>query len=105
MQNITEYPGESPDPPLFSYDSYGKDENGKLYHSRYKMWIPRDIAYTQTFIELEAFRSGRTVEDGGLGKYGHLVECVNLLWNYGGKSRIEWNPWIEQLLQEACDNH
>ena len=104
-QHITEYPGNSPDPPLFHYDSWGKDEKGNLYHSRYKIWVPRRIAYTQTHIELEAFRAGRTVEEGGLGKYGHLYECVNLLWNYGGKERIEWNPWLVKLLEEACDNH
>lgn len=102
---ITEQPGESPNPPLFQYDSYGYDEKGNLYHSTYGMWLERDIEYTDTYIELECFRAGRKVEEGGLGKYGHLVQCVNLLWNYGGKERVEWNPWIQKLLEEACDHH
>lgn len=102
---ITRHDGESPNPPVFDYDYYGRDEDGNLHHSLYGAWWPRSQAIDRLYIELECFREGRTPEEGGLGKYGHLVECVELLWNHSGKQRVEWNPWIEKMLQECCETY
>jgi hypothetical protein len=102
--NITEQPGESPNPPLFDYDTWGLDGDGKLHHSLYGHWWPRNLEIDQTFIELECYREGRTIEEGGLGKYGHLREAVDALWNREGKTAVEWNPWLEKMMEEACEH-
>jgi hypothetical protein len=100
---ITYFPGESPDPPKFDYDEWGRDENGELYHTRYGFNWPRVIDIDAIYIELECFREGRAVEEGGLGRYGHLQEAITLLWNWGGKERIQFNPWFDKTLEEACN--
>ncbi len=101
---ITEQPGESPDPPLFDYDTWGRDENGNLHHSLYSHWWPRSEKIDRTFIELECYREARSVEEGGLGRYGHLMEAIDALWNSGGRNNVEINPWVERILEMACEN-
>lgn len=100
---IIQQPGDSPKPPSFDYDFWGRDENGNIFHSVYGFYWPRSKDIDQTYIELECFREGRTVEQGGLGKWGHLREAVDCLWNRDGKQKVEWNPWLEKLLEEACE--
>lgn len=100
---ITPMQGESPDPPNFDYDVWGKDQDGEIWHQLYGLWWPKS-RHTRTDIELLCFRSGHKEEDGGLGTYGHLVEAVNLLWNSSGKEHVEWNPWLEKMLEECCGN-
>lgn len=101
---ITEHPGLSPKPPSFDYNSYGTDSNGNIYHELYGKWWPSAGNYKLIDIELACFREGRTEAQGGLGKYGHLRECVDLLWNKGKKEAVQWNPWLEKLLEEGCEN-
>jgi len=107
---IIERSGESPSPPPWDYDAWGEDADGEIYHKLYGTWWERRIQYTRLFIELECFRVGRKEEDGGLGKYGHLRECVELLWRRDEKGKllkdpkVEWNEWVEKMLEEAC-NH
>lgn len=102
---ITRQPGESPRPPSWDYDFWSRDEDGNIYHSLYGFDWPANKGIDRIYVELECFREGRTVEQGGLGKFGHLQECVELLWNHGGKQRVEWNPWMSQMLQECCETY
>jgi len=97
--------GLSPKPPLFDYDSWGLDENGGIYHELYGEWWDGKIGYTRLDIELSAFIRGLTPEEGGMGKYEHLRECIDLLWNTGGKNVVEWNPWLEKMLEESCEHN
>lgn len=102
---IHRQPGLSPKPPLFDYDSWGQDESGNIYHELYSEWWDAKIAYTQLDIELSAYIRGLKPEEGGLGKYQHLRECVDLLWNSDGRNIVEWNPWLEKMLEESCEHN
>lgn len=115
QSEIIEQSGESPNPPkgptkghCWDYDAWGTDSDGNIYHSLYGVWWERSTLYSKLDIELECFRVGRSEEDGGLGKYGHLRECVELLWrtDANGKPlknpKVEWNEWVDKMLEEAC---
>lgn len=57
-------------------------------------------------IELWCFKYAWPVEKGGLGRYGHAVNCINLLWNYkGSPTPVVWTPWVEYGLKHACENN
>ena len=51
-------------------------------------------------LELFCFREGRTPDEGGLGRYGHCRNAINIIW---GES-IVWNPWLERQLESLCEN-
>lgn len=62
---------------------------------------------TELTIELYCFKRDRSIEAGGLGKFGHLRRAVDLLWNNPSKPTSRgfiWSPWSEELLEEACLN-
>jgi hypothetical protein len=101
---ITRMPGDSPNPPMFDYDAWGQDNEGNIYHELYGRWWSREVNATRDDIELWAFKEELGPEDGGLGKYQHLREFIDLTWNADGKTIVEWNPWLEKLLEEACSN-
>ena len=55
-------------------------------------------------IELFAYRQGRTVSQGGLGKFGHLKSAIDLIWNSGKSSReFIWSPAAEEILRAYCE--
>lgn len=54
-------------------------------------------------VEAEAFRLGRTVEQGGLGRFEHLRKWLSLCWP-GEVMPHRWNPWTERTLQELCSD-
>lgn len=63
------------------------------YGIRFNAPIPLSI------MELFCFRKRHSIDQGGLGRYGHLREFVRIMWpNY------KWNPWSEWMIQEACEN-
>jgi len=102
---ITEQPGESPKPPSWDYDCWGKDQYGNIYHELYRKWWPLALGYRLSDIELECFLEGRTVERGGLGKYQHAKNAVDLLWNHDPKNPgFIWTPEAEKMTMEACRN-
>ena len=50
-------------------------------------------------IELYCFREGRTIEQGGLGRFEHFKRAVNMIW-----PNMDWNPWLEMQLESLCEN-
>lgn len=59
-------------------------------------------------IELFCFRTGRTVDQGGLGKPEHFWRAVYLLWGLnnpaGNRTKIFIrNPWSEEMINDACE--
>ena len=53
-------------------------------------------------IELWCFKYDWPVEKGGLGRYGHAHNAIDLLWNYeGSPTPITWTPWLEQMIETA----
>lgn len=56
-------------------------------------------------IELTAYRLGRTPEQGGLGKYRHLRNVIDMLWNRPGSPvKWVWTPWAERFMRAACEH-
>ena len=50
-------------------------------------------------VELYCFRNGRTPEEGGLGRFQHFRNAVDILW-----PETKWNPWLERQLESLCEN-
>ena len=102
---ITEESGVSPNPPRWDYEAFGKDKSGKLYHRRYGQWFPRSLDIDLLHIELECFRVGLTVEDGGLGMYAHAKNAINLLFNWDKDEEpgFIWTPESELFIERACE--
>ncbi len=57
---------------------------------------------SQLDIEVLAFRTGITVEQGGLGKAEHFRRIVRALWPKGSSKEFIWHPWADEMLEEAC---
>ncbi len=56
-------------------------------------------------MNLKAFRDGRTPKEGGLGKLGHYINCVDLLWNEDhSRMKFDWHPWAMDFAKAACEN-
>tara|TARA_R100000152_G_scaffold20685_2_gene15260 strand:- start:576 stop:2255 length:1680 start_codon:yes stop_codon:yes gene_type:complete len=58
-------------------------------------------------MELHAFLHDRGPEQGGLGKFEHFKNAVDLLWNDPQKPASRnfiWSPWAEDMIYEACEN-
>jgi len=64
-----------------------------------------DYLTDQLTVECYAFRTGRTKRQGGLGKFQHFKNIVDLLWNNPElkcHKRFVWNSWNEQFFRNAC---
>lgn len=56
-------------------------------------------------IELAAFKRGITVEQGGLGKLQHFINCVDALFNHEESlMRFDWNPFAMRIFEAACEH-
>lgn len=51
-------------------------------------------------LELYCFRTSRTLEQGGLGKYRHFRNACSIIL-----PKLKWNPWLEAMIQSLCDDH
>lgn len=58
-----------------------------------------DHPVSQLELELWCFREGRTPEQGGLGRYQHCVNAINIIW-----PKTIWNPWLERQIESLCEN-
>lgn len=56
--------------------------------------------YGDVDIELYCFKIRHSIENGGLGRYGHFKNIVHLLW-----PKYVWTPWSEPKFRSLCDNH
>lgn len=60
----------------------------------------------QLALHMLCYRIGHTPEFGGLGKFGHMKEGVDLMWNdpeSGSMVRFVWNTWANKMLIKACE--
>ena len=65
-----------------------------------------DFKKDQLAIHMLCYRIGHTPQFGGLGKFGHMKEGVDLLWNdpdSGSMIRFVWNTWANKMLIKACE--
>ncbi len=73
---------------------------------------------TPATIELEMFYRGITPEQGGLGRYGHMHNAIDLLYNEPRRQAAQarnlpyevrrddlliWNDWSELMIRTFCD--
>lgn len=59
----------------------------------------------QRQIESICFRIGHRVEEGGLGKFQHFKNYVDLTWNHPARKSNKifvWNEWSERPLRKFC---
>lgn len=57
-------------------------------------------------IELWCFLHEVTHELGGLGKFGHFKNAVDLWFNAPeSKKHFDWHPWAIEMAEEACKNN
>jgi len=64
-----------------------------------------DSPHNDLSIELSCFCNNRTETTGGLGRYQHFRNAVDLLWNVPDSSKkFEWHPWAELMAQKACEH-
>ena len=83
--------------------NYGVDWDVAI--SRYGFQFPAGT--NDVTIELHAFLHDRSPEQGGLGKFEHFKNAVDLLWNNEDKPvsrNFIWSPWAEDMIYEACEN-
>lgn len=58
---------------------------------------------TDAEIELACFHHNVTEEEGGLGRFGHLRNAIDLIINKKVQAFI-WNEWTELMLRAFCEN-
>lgn len=49
------------------------------------------------------FSQGWSEEKGGLGRYGHLRNAIDLIFNKRSRAFI-WNEWTEMIMRAFCEN-
>lgn len=68
--------------------------------------FPRKKFDNMFAIELWCFLHAVTPEQGGLGKFGHFKNAVDLWFNVPeSKKRFDWHPWAIEMAQFACENN
>lgn len=53
----------------------------------------------QFSVQSAAFVRGKTVAEGGLGRYGHLRKMFAIT-----HPNLQWNPWLERQMETYCDD-
>jgi len=67
--------------------------------------VTGDWTSDQLGIEMVCFRIGHRRREGGLGKFGHFKNIVDLCWNneeMPSLKRCIWNKWSEKQARELC---
>lgn len=81
--------------PAIGYDEYLRPQ------------LSGNILTDQFAIESWCYRMGMTRAEGGLGKFGHFKQIVDLLWNnedLASRKRFVWNAWAEKILHLCCEH-
>ena len=102
---ITENPGVAPKGPGWDYDAWGTDEHGNCFYELYCKWWPKSKNWTRIAIELDCFHHGRTERQGGLGKFGHARQAIDLLFNWDKEEEpvFLWTPEATIFIRRACE--
>ena len=64
----------------------------------YGLEVPGGVE--QATIELRAFSVGAP---NGLGRYGHMRNAIDLIWNSYQPGTFIWNDWTEWMIREFCE--
>lgn len=68
------------------------------YQHRYGVQTDRPLNDLE--LELLCFRTSRTMELGGIGKYGHFRNVCSIIL-----PKLKWNPWLERMIESLCEDH
>lgn len=66
-----------------------------------------DYRRDQLAIEMICFRISHRDHEGGLNRFGHFKNIVDLMWNSadsGSHKKYTWGEWGERMLEEMCEN-
>lgn len=64
--------------------------------------MPLEV-WPQVVVELHCFARGLTKEEGGLGRFGHFRNAVDLIWNKpDSKDPFIWTPEALRMAEESC---
>jgi hypothetical protein len=72
--------------------------SSRIYTHRYGCTLDRQLNDLE--LEMLCFRTSRTMEQGGVGKFGHLRNAASIIL-----PKTDWNPWLEWSVQSLCDDH
>jgi hypothetical protein len=70
----------------------------RAYPCRYGIVADRQLNDLE--VELLCFRTSRTIEQGGVGKYQHFRNAAAIIL-----PTLQWNPWLEAMIESLCDDH
>lgn len=65
-----------------------------------------DRTKDQVTIESLCYRISHSEEEGGMGRFGHFKNYVDLLWNNpesGSMKRCIWNTWANRMFRKMCE--
>jgi len=65
-----------------------------------------DVKKDQVLIESICFRIAHAEHEGGMGRWNHFKNYVDLLWNDPDSSsmkRCVWNPWANRMFLKMCE--
>lgn len=65
-----------------------------------------DPTRDQIQIESLCFRISHEEHEGGMGRFGHFKNYVDLTWNNpksGSMKRCIWNPWANRMFRKMCE--
>lgn len=79
------------------YRHLRKDGKSGWMH-RYGLFL--SAALNDLQLELYCFKTGRTIEQGGVGRFGHFKRACSILM-----PNLKWNEWLEAQIQSLCDDH
>jgi hypothetical protein len=96
-------PSNKNNPPHQSLNWYGLKAFGIDETS---LPVTGDIRQSQLMIESVCFRISHAEYEGGLGRFGHFRNIVELLWNSPESTsfkKYKWSPWGERMIREMCE--
>ena len=93
----------APKTPTPELDFYGLK---KLGYDETNLPLSGDLKRDQLLIESLCFRIGHKSEEGGMGRFGHMKNYVDSLWNAPDSSSMKrciWNPWANRMFIKMCE--
>lgn len=78
----------------------------EYYGKKFRLLGDGEDLASLLMVEFDCFNIGLSEDEGGLGKYGHFMRIVELLWNnpdLNCKKRYIHNAWAERFFRAACE--
>ncbi|HVI70298.1 MAG TPA: hypothetical protein VM656_02285, partial [Pyrinomonadaceae bacterium] len=78
----------------------------EFFYPQYDLTLRQPTKLTDFEVELYCYKTGRTPENGGLGRAGHFRKIVETCWPVSKDSpkQFIWHPWAEKM-NTVCHEH